>query len=351
LSIIATTSAETPKVTHIRTTLASALRAASEGDTAPRLLIEAGQRVDPLDQRELELFEQAAPPELLADGFWQNMRSHGRLDSREHSGSARILIDLVREFISRIGVEGFPLMIDDDFNHLDGGDFQFFARLVCAIGRRSQVIVGTWRHTNDFPESKVIRHLTQERSIQAIAYYKPAVRRIPPQKSSTRVRPKTFRLNQTFLMPENKVCELKEVKEQNPVSTIGHVIDQYVVAFLNAGIEQTGSIFWGVTNGTRTVVGVPLTDKQCDEVRRVVVDKVGSIVPPIALTTLSIKLHPLVSKSPIPLYVVEVKVPAIHGKYLHATGSGEVYVKTEAGKKKLTIMQIQQELLRRNSRV
>jgi predicted HTH transcriptional regulator len=163
----------------------------------------------------------------------------------------------------------------------------------------------------------------------------------------SRPKKRRFTLGEPFSLPENRVCELKEVKGRNPVGSIGSVVDQYVVAFLNAGLEQIGSIFWGVQDVGRTVVGVPLTDSQCDEIRRVVVDRVCNITPPIAPSALSIEFHAVDASGSPPLYVVEVRVPAVQGSHLYATGSEEVYVKTEAGKKRLTVMQIQQELLRR----
>jgi predicted nucleic acid-binding protein len=49
------------------------------------------------------------------------------------------------------------------------------------------------------------------------------------------------------------------------------------------------------------------------------------------------------------LYVVEIRIPAARRTLLFATGSQEVYVKTDAGKKKLSAFEIQQELLRRLS--
>ena len=46
-------------------------------------------------------------------------------------------------------------------------------------------------------------------------------------------------------------------------------------------------------------------------------------------------------------YVVEVRVPSVRRTLLFATGRQEVYVKTDAGKRKLTVVEIQQELIKR----
>lgn len=345
-SSIATATAR-PTVRHISTPISSAMLDAFKGTALPRMLIAEGSRVDHLNKRDLALFERIAPPELVQADFWQDLRGQGWLESGAHSAGVGLVIDFVREFMARSDVEGLPLLVDSFFSQLDTRASEFCAELLRVIGRRSQVIIVTPSYTEVHLGLEVIRLPRQSHAHRAMAYYTPARFQVFRPKSSKKVRQNTFRLGQKFPIPENRCCELKEIKGQNPVGSIGQVVDQYVVAFLNAGVKQTGSIFWGITDDTRTVVGVPLTDRQYDEVRRIVVERVGNIMPPIAPTALVIEMHPVESTNSVPLYVVEVRVPAAQGPYLHATGSEDVYVKTEAGKKKLTIMQIQQELLRR----
>ncbi|CBJ43733.1 protein of unknown function [Ralstonia solanacearum CFBP2957] len=45
--------------------------------------------------------------------------------------------------------------------------------------------------------------------------------------------------------------------------------------------------------------------------------------------------------------VVEVRVPSVRRTLLFATGSQEAYVKTDAGKRKLSVFELQQELIQR----
>lgn len=340
-----------PEVTHASSPIAVTLLEVLKKSAPPRVLIRDDRRIAPLNRRELVAFERIAPPDLIQNDFWQSVRASGWLESGAHSAGVGSVIDIVREFIARADVDGLPLMVDGIFSQLDARAAEFCAELLRMIGLRSQVIVVMPSYAGQLPASKVITLPARDHALRAMAHYSPAALPVIRSKSSDKGRQKAFKFGERFPLPENRVCELKEIKGRNPVGSIGQIVDQYVVAFLNAGVDQIGSIFWGVTDDTRTVVGVPLTDAQCDEVRRVVVEKVGGIMPPVAPTALDIEFHSVTSTNSVPLYVVEVRVPAFRGECLYATGSEDVYVKTEAGKKRLTIMQIQQELLRRMNRM
>jgi len=345
-TIASTSAAVHADVTHTSTPLAKALLDKLARGTPPRLIVEEGAGVDHLRGKDVKTFEAIAPPRLIEGDFWRRMRDGGWLDSGAHSAGVGVVIDIVREFIARSETEGLPFVVDGFFSQLDRQASEFCAELLRILGRRSQVIVVTPSFSEHSLGREVLLLPRQEEPIRTMAYYTPERLRKERSKIPVAVGGPRFKLGGKFPKPENRVCELKEVKGNNPVGSIGQVVDQYVVAFLNAGTDQTGSIFWGVKD-SRDVVGVLLTDAQCDEIRRVVVEKVGSIMPPLAPSALNIEFHPVSSPNPVPLYVVEVRVPAAQGTYLYATGSEDVYVKTEAGKKKLTIMQIQQELLRR----
>lgn len=158
-----------------------------------------------------------------------------------------------------------------------------------------------------------------------------------------------FVLNQPVEFEETLHHEFKEVKGTNPVDTIKNVTDEYVVAFLNS---KGGSIYWGIRDSDRVAVGVVLNSKQRDEVRRVVTQKLTQIQPSITPTAYKIILHRLYSdekgSDPIPnLYIVEVVVPPVYTNTLYFTGSNVAFVKTDAGKKKLTGPELHDEIQRR----
>ncbi len=153
-------------------------------------------------------------------------------------------------------------------------------------------------------------------------------------------------LNQPVTLEETKFCEFKEVKGAHPVRAIWRIVDQYVVAFLNS---EGGRIFWGIRDSDRVVVGVKASYRNRDEIRRAVMDKIIRIQPAISPSAYRINFHQVLeNQAPIPdLFVIEVVVPRSLTRFLYFTAEGEVFVKTEAGKKHLSGSEIQDEIIRR----
>lgn len=155
-----------------------------------------------------------------------------------------------------------------------------------------------------------------------------------------------YLLNQPVSLEETRFCEFKEVKGAHPVRAIWRIVDKYVVAYLNS---EGGRIFWGIRDADRVVVGVKASYRSRDEIRRAVLDKIMRIQPGISPSAYRILFHPVLEdQSPIPdLFVIEVVVPRLLTRFLYFTADGEVYVKTEAGKKRLSGSEIQDEIIRR----
>jgi len=156
----------------------------------------------------------------------------------------------------------------------------------------------------------------------------------------------TFVLGEQIELEESMTCEFKEVKGQPPVQAICRVIDEYVVAFLNA---RGGSVYWGIRDDDHRVVGVRLNGKTRDELRQVAGQKLGAIAPPVAPDAYALPLHPVVrleDRHPLEdTFVVEVSVQAVSGGSLYLTGSGEAYRRTLAGTKKLSGAELLSALL------
>lgn len=339
-----------PKATFAPSSLSIALLSHLRRSDSPRLLLGSrGAKVLRIESRAMAAFERFASTDLVQSQLWQEMVRGGRFETASRSSGEGVLVDIVSEFIARIECEPMPLLVDDDvFNRLDWNTLRFCSEILDGIGQRSQVIVASSNELGAPRGLPLLKLRRNDENFQGMAHYvAPSTFPRAIEKIAANERKAAFKLGHKFRIPESRVCELKEVRGGNPVGSIGKIVDQYVVAFLNAGTEQVGSIYWGIQDEGRTVVGVPLTDSQCDEIARIVVEKVGKITPPIAPTSLKLEFHPITAASGVPLYVVEVRVPAAHGKYLYATGSEEVFVKTDAGKMKLSIMQVQQELLLR----
>lgn len=221
-----------------------------------------------------------------------------------------------------------------------------FAKMLETIAQTSQVIVLTHKQPS-FGIENPIYLKSRVASIRSLAYYNNLIEQQAPR-LKPRARAKWVR-GSIFSLPESRTCELKEIKGGHPVAAIRSVVDHYVVAFLNAGYPQEGRILWGIRDVDRTITGVPLSDQDCDELRRVVTDKLHQISPTLAPTAYRIELYPITDGlQVIPnLYVLEIRVPAARRTFLYATGGGDVYVKTDAGKRRLSPLEIQHELLNR----
>jgi hypothetical protein len=155
-----------------------------------------------------------------------------------------------------------------------------------------------------------------------------------------------FYVDQPMPIEKTRHYEFKEGTGRNPVSAIVNASDEYAVAFLSSG---GGRIFWGVRNADRVAVGVQVDYEQHDRIRRLVWEKLFTIRPATAPTKYRVELHPLYdgTEEICDLCVVELIVPAGDPKTLYSTASGDVFVKTDGGKRKLTLEEIIEEDRRR----
>ncbi len=153
-------------------------------------------------------------------------------------------------------------------------------------------------------------------------------------------------LEQPVAVEETRYHEFKEIKGLNPVRSIRKIVDEYVVAFLN---REGGRIYWGIRDEDRVVVGVRLNFRQRDEVRRAITDQVSRIQPALAPSAYQINFHEVYQdgQAVTDLFLVEVVVPRSQTNLLYFTGINEVFVKTDAGKKKLSGLELQDEIVRR----
>lgn len=161
------------------------------------------------------------------------------------------------------------------------------------------------------------------------------------------LQPTQFVLNNPVRFEETRHFEFKEVKGKNPVDSIKNTCDEYAVAFLN---RDGGRVYWGIRDKDRTVVGVLLTYSQRDKLRRIVTEKLGNISPKLSPSAYRIELHTVGDNSHNPitdLFVVELVVPKPSSKSLYHTGGNDVFMRTDGGKKKLTVSEIEDEVKRR----
>lgn len=156
-----------------------------------------------------------------------------------------------------------------------------------------------------------------------------------------------FVRNRQVDIEETRYYEFKEVKGNNPVSSIVNAADEYAVAFLNC---EGGRVLWGIRNEDRVTVGVPLNYRQRDDVAKAVDNKLFQVQPQLGPSAWCLEFHQVYeSRTAVnDLFVVELVVSMPSGStLLYATGKGEVFMKTDSGKKRLSFTEVQAELINR----
>lgn len=146
---------------------------------------------------------------------------------------------------------------------------------------------------------------------------------------------------------EDRTTEFKLVTGGNPASSISTVAERYAVAFLNS---EGGNIYWGIRDD-RTVIGVPLTSGQRDQVRQAVNSRLTTIRPQILPDAFRLTFYPVADPPDgTERSVVELKVPSLrHRDLLFSTGNEEVHVRVDGVCRKLSMVQVQ-EWVRRTER-
>ena len=134
---------------------------------------------------------------------------------------------------------------------------------------------------------------------------------------------------------ETLLYEFKGIEGKNVVRSIVKAAEEYAVAFLN---HKGGRIFWGIGDGDRITTGVICDDRQRDDVRVNVSEKLGAIEPAISAEQWRLEFHNvynLQAQTIDDLRVVELVVPPPQERHVFYTGSGQLFVKTDGGRKKL----------------
>ncbi len=149
-----------------------------------------------------------------------------------------------------------------------------------------------------------------------------------------------FVQDQPVPFEETRFYEFKEVKGKNPAGSITNTADEYAVAFLNS---EGGRIFWGVRDRDRITVGVTLDERQRNNVRTQVPAKLTSIQPAISIEDWQLEfhqIHNLHGETIEDLWVVELLISPPKERNTFYTNSGELFIKTEGGKQKLSGPQV-----------
>lgn len=333
---------------HKHCPLAVKILANFSDPSGPQLVLTDHSELPIISKSELKTLAGLLPDRIKHNRKWANLLKKEDYPSGAVSYGENTLAYLIRELAVREASNSrLPLIIDSIEMRWDQETVLFAVEILEEIAKSSQVIVFT-NNVSLLAGGTTQALIRQNPSETSLAWFN--YRQFNQKKRSlTHKISHQWVKGAAFPNQENRYCELKEVKGKNPLGSIKSLVDQYAVAFMNAGSSQDGSIFWGVRDEDLAIIGVPLNRYECDELRRIVTEKLHQIIPTIAPTAYQLELHPLSDgKQTIDdLYLIEVRIPKVRRTLLFSTGSQEVYIKTDAGKRKLSALEIQQELLRR----
>ncbi|MBT3315803.1 MAG: AAA family ATPase [Anaerolineae bacterium] len=308
-------------------------------------------------QQEINTFSNFQWENKEIQDSWDSLRQgleRGKGSLKHLSEGQQLIIGFLQEYLYRKNTNhSIPLILDSFFPSLNWAGMKLIGNLISDISKRDQVIILTSQiahlniRTDDIKTQQEIA-FSPSQNISALAYnYFP--RRIFQKDKQIKHSKNQFVYGEHIQVDENRYYEFKEVKGNNSTRSIISIVDIYTVAFLNKGRKGVGRIYWGVTDDG-IVVGVKLESSERDKLRRLVTEKLHQIEPPLAPSSYEINLHPVKKEKSPDLYLVEVKIPSSESELLYSTGKGDVYIKTDAGKKKLSAQELQREILERHNK-
>lgn len=165
------------------------------------------------------------------------------------------------------------------------------------------------------------------------------------------ITPIFYREGQAVPEGESSVVEFKEIKGARPCESIVANAEIYINAYLNSFGGGVGRIYWGISD-RRIVIGVTLTYEDRDNIQRRISELLSQAGPFVSPDRYKIEFYPIedkMGKIKPDTYVVEVSVKLHPSRHLYSTSKGEVYIKTPGGKKKLSALQIQEQVLMRSA--
>ncbi|EEK59206.1 RNA-binding domain-containing protein [Bacillus cereus] len=343
-------------------------------------LIKIGLRNDiDLSFQKIELMNKIISQDTDLLFYWNEVIKKYIPDSNKHSGKIVVtshghqnLLILLGLLLSEIqNNRNTPLIIDESFpfvydNYIfhDEKAFKLIWSCLNYIAKTRQVIIFSLPFLNNNQAKEDSLNITFMADLSHVSnnklspiYYNnwfPSQSKFnSKKKTESKLEVIKYIKNKYLEEDEHRFIELKEVQGKNPINSIISLVDQYVVAYLNEFSKHSGMIIWGVTDNERKIVGVTLNYKQRDELRKQVSEKIAKIEPSIPPSSFKINLVKVYNDKAeeIPdLYIIEVLVePYINDTYLFCTSKSEVYIKTDGGKRKLTPVEIQKEVLKRQS--
>lgn len=166
--------------------------------------------------------------------------------------------------------------------------------------------------------------------------------------------PIAFYLNQPVNLEKNRQVEFKEITAGNkdPGKTITNHSPEYAVAYLNDLSCTGGSIYWGIRDKDRCVIGVHFDHRERDDLRKKITTILDKIQPALTPNAYAIDFHSIIDlhgEASENLKVVELSIKAPTSKCLYFAGGKKAYVKNDAGRKELSGLELVNEIKRREN--
>ena len=336
-----------------RSTVLEQYKACLVGPAAPLHLFGLGSEHPDKTRYSPDQILSLLPPEaasLQVVDFLRRALIQDRMDWKTASTGLRTVIRVVELLADQSAQPSlFPLLMDEPAAVLDSSMARDVWSILELIGQQRQVIVAA-RVPPAHASGRTILLPSRDSSNCGVVGFAYRLGGHLRQQKPPSSRPPSFSFSvgDRYQGEETRRLEFKEVKGGRAVGSICKLVDQYVVAFLNSA-DILGTILWGVRDEDRRVVGVHLPSEQRDNLRKRITDKLHNITPTIPPTAYRLELLPVWDReSPKKdLFIVSVTVPRADNILLYSTGGQEIYVKTDAGKKHLSALEIQHEVLSR----
>lgn len=266
------------------------------------------------------------------------------------SGGEQILIYILN-LLSKLESDSI-LIADSIFEMCDYTIIKMIINLMDIITSTQFILIMTNREVLDFNirNCNVVHLETTNVGLSPVGYnYK---NKLFVENTYKRDKKESFEIiryckNQILAEEECRNVEFKEIKGNNPCSSIIDTTPIYIVAYLNSRQTDEGIIKWGINNN-RMVTGVVLSPEEKDKIRRRLSEEIKKGEPYISSDLYNIRFSPVISEENEIIkdtYVIEIIVKRHNEQYLFSTGKGEVYIKSEGGKLKLSPLEIQKEIL------
>ncbi len=272
-----------------------------------------------------------------------------------YSQGTKILIIYLAFLIEYIKLKkNQPIIIDSGFSRLNREDVEFLLKILQYIGKTNQIIILDHLGSFNTPilQKNIIAKLGHYSSFtqRKISFnYKKKQYLIDINKNAnTKI---TFRYieGKVFEKEENRFNEFKEISGK-PINNIKENCLKYVIGYLNELTPKEGTIYWGINDSTRKIVGVELSYQDKDEIQLFITDQIKLITPHCFYDNYYVNFKTIYNeKNNVikDLYIIELSIKPIKSDFLYSYNN-KCYIRMDGSTHRLNALEIQEIVLQRN---